>query len=163
MEAVPIYIALGSNLEPRAEHLQKARELLARISEGEWLASSIHETEPVGPPGQGPYLNQVVSFLSGKSALELLHFCKGAEVILGRKPRGRWESREIDLDLLYCGTQVIETAHLQVPHPRIAERKFVLEPLCEIAPGWMDPAFLRPVSALLHDLRFSTPSIQEAK
>lgn len=113
--------------------------MLQSISMGNWTESSIQETEPVGPPGQGPYLNQVVGFLSDRSPLQLLHFCKGAEAILGRKTRGHWESREIDLDLLYCGNQVVQNDILQLPHPRIQERAFVLDPLHEIAPDWIDP------------------------
>lgn len=149
---MPTYIALGSNLEPRAEHLARARQLLQSICEGDWTESSIHETEPVGPPGQGPYLNQVVGFRSSRSAHQLLHFCKGAEIVLGRKPRGRWEAREIDLDLLYCGTALRTGSSLTLPHPRISERAFVLKPLSEIAPEWVDPLHGITVRQMLQNL-----------
>jgi len=155
VEAVQTYIALGSNLEPRAEHLARARTLLQRISEGNWQESSIRETAPVGPAGQGPYLNQVVSFLSSRHSVALLHFCKGAEIALGRKARGRWEAREIDLDLLYRGQELYHDPQLQLPHPRIAERRFVLEPMCELAPGWNDPSHGISVAVLLDRLNQS--------
>jgi 2-amino-4-hydroxy-6-hydroxymethyldihydropteridine diphosphokinase len=137
-----IYIALGSNIEPRSESLAHAREILQRISEGQWAQSPIIETEPVGPQNQAKYLNQVVSFDSSRSASSLLHYCKGAEIILGRKERGRWDAREIDLDLLYCGQEICKPNAqnaLELPHPRIAERLFVLEPLCALHPDWCDP------------------------
>lgn len=152
MESQQTYIALGSNLEPRTEHLAAARSLLKSISEGNWQESSIHETAPVGPAGQGPYLNQVVGFQSSRNALQLLHFCKGAETVLGRKPRGRWESREIDLDLLYHGSATRKGQSLTLPHPRIAEREFVLKPLSEIAPQWIDPIHGISVLQMLHNL-----------
>lgn len=146
------YIALGSNIEPRSERLAAARSLLQGISEGGWQESSIHETEPVGPAGQGTYLNQVVGFLCSRSALQILHFCKGAETILGRKRRGRWEAREIDLDLLYLGSITHIGPSLTLPHPRISERLFVLKPLNELAPDWMDPVTGHPIRQMLQSL-----------
>lgn len=151
MESARIYIALGSNIEPRAESLARACVLLQIISEGEWCESPITETEPVGPDGQARYLNQVVSFSSTRTPQALLHFCKGAEIMLGRKPRGRWESREIDLDLLYCGQAILRPSSsngLELPHPRIAERLFVLEPLCALDPLWRDPMTGKTVQAM---------------
>ena len=152
MDSQIAYIALGSNLEPRSERLAQARLLLSNISEGDWQESSIHETEPVGPPGQGPYLNQVICFRSSRNSLQLLHFCKGVETILGRKIRGRWESREIDLDLLYHGSATHKSPSLVLPHPRIAERTFVLRPLSEIAPDMVDPLSGQSITQMLRKL-----------
>lgn len=102
------------------------------------MESPIYETPPVGPEGQGPYFNQVVSFWYDGDPDKLLHYLKGSELVLGRKPRGHWNSREIDLDLLYYGNRVL-TGRPTVPHPEIYNRQFVLVPLNDIAPDWVDP------------------------
>ena len=99
--------------------------MLSRISSGGWMESPIYETPPVGPEGQGPYFNQVVSFWYDGDPKRLLHYLKGAELVLGRKPRGHWNSREIDLDLLYFGNKVMG-GRPTIPH-------------VDIAPDWVDP------------------------
>ncbi len=142
------FIALGSNLEPRNGYLEKARALLQNIPHQNWMESTIRETNPIGPAGQGKYLNQVVSFRTDLTALQLLHYCKGAELWLGRKPRGHWEEREIDLDLLYLGDQILQKERLILPHPRIAERGFVLEPLNDLNPHWLDPVHHKTMAQL---------------
>lgn len=148
-----VYIALGSNIEPRAARLAQARSLLEAIAEGDWAESEIRETTPVGPQDQGLFLNQVVCFRSKRSPLALLDFCKGAELILGRKPRGHWQARELDLDLLYAGNEIISSEHgLQLPHPRIAERGFVLEPLCDLAPDHVHPVTQKTNRSMLAEL-----------
>lgn len=155
-----IYIALGSNIEPRRAYLEQARLFLHRISEGGWQESSVMETQAIGPAGQGAYLNQVVSFLSRRNALQLLHYCKGVELLLGRKERGRWEEREIDLDLLYRGNEIIrKSPSLILPHPRISERLFVLDCLYEIAPEWRDPWTLTTVRNMRQQLRTQHPRL----
>ena len=80
--------------------------MLRRISAGGWVESPIYETPPVGPAGQGPYFNQVVSFWYDGDPVKLLYYLKGSELILGRKDRGHWKSREVDLDLLFLGREV---------------------------------------------------------
>ncbi|WP_073226567.1 2-amino-4-hydroxy-6-hydroxymethyldihydropteridine diphosphokinase [Fibrobacter sp. UWEL] len=133
-----VFVALGTNLPNRSRHLSEGRQMLKKVSSGEWLESPIYETPPVGPEGQGPYFNQVVSFLYSGTAEQMLFYLKGSEFILGRKDRGHWNSREIDLDLLYFGSQTCE-GRLIVPHSQITNRQFVLVPLNDIAPNWMDP------------------------
>ena len=100
-----VFVALGSNLSPRGNRLSEGREMLRRISAGGWKESPIYETPPVGPEGQEPYFNQVVSFWYSGTPTRLLYYLKGSELVLGRKPRGHWNSREIDLDLLYYGNK----------------------------------------------------------
>lgn len=147
-----VFIALGSNISPRGERLSRARDLLRAISAGGWKESPIYETPPVGPEGQGPYLNQVVSFWTTRDPMRVLHFCKGAEIWLGRKPRSRWNSREIDMDLLYHGAAVQNKPPV-LPHPQLHLRQFVLVPLCDLDPDWMDPLRAQSVRTLLDGLQ----------
>lgn len=122
--------------------------MLRKVSKGGWKESPIYETPPVGPEGQGPYLNQVVSFWYSGTSERLLNYLKGSEFILGRKYRGHWKSREIDLDLLYFGNEVSRGIPT-LPHPQIVNRQFVLVPLNDIAPEWVDPQMDSKVSDLL--------------
>jgi len=147
-----VFIALGSNIAPRGPRLAKARAFLQKASAGGWKESPIYETPPFGPEGQQSYFNQVVSFWTTRTAEQLLHFLKGIELFQGRKARGRWDSREIDLDLLYCG-ESIETRHFSLPHPRLHERQFVLVPFCDIDPEWMDPLRGCSVKSFLENLQ----------
>ena len=146
-----VFVALGSNLPDRSKHLNEGREMLRKISSGGWLESPIYETPPVGPAGQGPYFNQGVSFWSSGTSTRLLHYLKGAEFVLGRKPRGHWNSREIDLDLLYFGKEVRQ-GRPNLPHPQVVNRQFVLVPLNDIAPEWEDPQLGIKVKELLSNL-----------
>ena len=146
-----VFVALGSNLAPRYKRLGEGRDMLRRIARGGWLESSIYETPPVGPEGQGPYFNQVVSFWYSGTPEGLLYYLKGSELILGRKDRGHWNSREVDLDLLFFGQEIC-TGRPNIPHPQIYNRQFVLVPLNDIAPDWMDPKTNKPVSELLSEL-----------
>lgn len=148
-----VFIALGSNISPRGSRLADAREMLRGIAAGGWKESSIYETPPVGPDGQNKYFNQVVSFWYSRGKVPLLNYLKGAELLLGRKPRGHWNSREIDLDLLYYG-EVISRYRPTLPHPEIASRQFVLIPLCDIAPERKDPLTGLPLQEMLGNLRF---------
>ena len=128
-----IYISLGTNIEPRTERLARARQLLKAEESAGWKESSIYETEPWGELDQAMFLNQVVGFESEKTPRELLVLCKDIERKMGRKKRGKWREREIDLDLLFCGDLVVNEEDLIVPHPYIMQREFVLKPLKEIA------------------------------
>lgn len=148
------FVALGSNIPPRGQHLSAAIEMLKRISLGGWKESSIYETPPVGPEGEGPYFNQVVTFWYGKGYRSLLNYLKGAELFLGRKPRGHWEKREIDMDLLYYGEAICK-GRPTLPHPEAASRGFVLVPLVEIDPDWVDPLTGHSAKSMLLKLKVS--------
>lgn len=152
-------MGLGSNVSPRREHLHGARTMLRRISLGGWLQSPIYQTPPMGPEGQDPYLNQVVAFWSTRTPRQLLNYCKGVELFLGRRPRGHWQSREIDLDLLYHGQTLSDRVPL-LPHPGLSQRAFVLVPLCDIAASWEDPSLGMSVERMLDNLRQSGVSTQ---
>jgi dihydroneopterin aldolase/2-amino-4-hydroxy-6-hydroxymethyldihydropteridine diphosphokinase len=134
-------VALGSNLGDRLAHLRFA---LGRL--GEVRASSVWETAPVGgPDDQGPYLNMVAAFETTLDPWTLLARLHEIEADAGRRRDVHWGPRTLDLDLLFHDDTTVDGRHLVLPHPRISERRFVLEPLEEVAPdrcprGWRDSA-----------------------
>lgn len=139
---VTAFVAIGSNVGDRMAHVAFALEELDR-SPGVRLIrrSTLHETQPVGPPGQGPYLNAVVELASGLSPRQLLLTLLDIERKRGRdrSREARFGPRTLDLDLLTWGTATpgdaaIDAPGLVVPHPRMHERPFVLLPLAELAP-----------------------------
>ena len=138
---VKAYVALGSNLGERRANLDAAVEKLAGAPKVELLArSSWIETAPLGgPPGQPPYLNGVVEIETGLAPRELLARLQRIENELGRVRAERWGPRAIDCDLVLHGDAVIDEPGLTVPHPRMRERRFVLEPLSQVAPVARDP------------------------
>jgi 2-amino-4-hydroxy-6-hydroxymethyldihydropteridine diphosphokinase len=129
------YIALGSNLGDRLEHLRSGAQLLEAHQAIRITGKSrIFETEPVGgPDNQGAYLNAVVRLESRFTARQLLNVLLETELQRGRVRNERWGPRTLDLDLLLHGSQTIDEPGLIVPHPRLHERAFVLEPLADLA------------------------------
>ena len=111
--------------------------------------SSIYETEPWGHIQQPPFLNMVCRGQALVSPEELLKLCKAVELLVGRQPTFRYGPRVLDIDILDYGGRAMSTPELEVPHPRLAERAFVLVPLAEIAPGWAHPATGERISELL--------------
>jgi 2-amino-4-hydroxy-6-hydroxymethyldihydropteridine diphosphokinase len=148
---ITVYIGLGSNLGDRRRNLEAALEALRAHPQITVSAvSSFLETDPVGgPPGQGRFLNAAAKIETDLSPEALLEELKRIERALGRKPGPRWGPREIDLDILLSGDTILETAALVIPHPRMRERRFVLEPLEEIAPDARDPVTGLSIRALL--------------
>ena len=146
-----VYLGLGSNLGDRRRNLEAALDALrAHPQIAVTAVSSFLETDPVGgPPGQGKFLNAAAKIETDLSPEALLEELKRVERALGRKPGPRWGPREIDLDILLYGDTILETGTLVIPHPRMRERRFVLEPLAEIAPAARDPATGRTVRELL--------------
>jgi 2-amino-4-hydroxy-6-hydroxymethyldihydropteridine diphosphokinase len=132
------YVGLGANLGDREEMLQRAVELLAAEPGIEVVAvSSFRETEPVGYVDQPAFLNGACAVETELSPRDLLDRLLAIERVLGRE-RGkgpRWGPRTIDLDLLLYGQETVEEPGLTVPHPRLSERSFALEPLVELDPG----------------------------
>ncbi|MDR3211443.1 MAG: 2-amino-4-hydroxy-6-hydroxymethyldihydropteridine diphosphokinase [Planctomycetota bacterium] len=137
-EARILLLALGSNLGDRDSHLAKALELLSTLPGLElWRESRRRLTRPVGgPEGQGDYLNTVCSARSSLPPGELLRQTQAIERGLGRRREAevRWGPRVIDIDILVYGELILNGAELTLPHPRLRERRFVLEPLAEIVP-----------------------------
>jgi 2-amino-4-hydroxy-6-hydroxymethyldihydropteridine diphosphokinase len=149
-------VAVGSNLGERLANLRNARRDIAALSGvlPPMRSSAIYETEPVGcEKGAGKFLNAALEFGYAGDAQELLRALAAIERLLGRSgAHARNISRTIDLDLLYFGELEIETAELQLPHPRITEREFVLWPLADIRPDLVLPRQTEPVGALLLQL-----------
>lgn len=146
------YIGIGSNVGDRKANCKKALELLADA--GRVIrVSSLYYTEPVGYKEQEDFINAVVSIETDLSARELLDACRAIEGRLGRKHTLRWGPRTIDLDILLYGDQMISQPHLVIPHPLMATRRFVLEPLVEIAPEVMHPVLHRTAEQLLRELK----------
>jgi 2-amino-4-hydroxy-6-hydroxymethyldihydropteridine diphosphokinase len=130
------YVGLGANLGPRETTIQAAVALLAAEEGIQVVAqSTLHETDPVGTVDQPRFLNGVVALDTTLSPRELLDVLLRVERELGRVRDGeRWGPRTIDLDLLVHGSQVVDEPGLHVPHPRLHERRFALEPLADLAP-----------------------------
>jgi len=147
-----VFIALGSNLGDRQENLDRALTAMAAIVDIT-ARSSVYETDPLYVLDQPAFLNMVVAGETRLRAEPLLADLKRIEAEIGRVPTRRHGPRVIDLDILYYGDQVIDTGRLIVPHPRIAERLFVLEPLCEIAPEWRHPVLKMTSRELLAGLK----------
>jgi 2-amino-4-hydroxy-6-hydroxymethyldihydropteridine diphosphokinase len=152
-----VVVALGSNLGDRAALLALARGEFLRHGFPFTLASPVVETAAVGgPAGQGPFLNQVIAAPVNTVPLEplgLLGVCLAIERLAGRERRERWGPRTLDADIVLFGERVIERPGLTVPHPAMAERRFVLEPLAAILPDVVHPVLGATVSALLARLK----------
>ncbi len=143
MQAAPpsvCYLGLGANLGDREKNLTEALKRLARIPGlSVNKISSVYETPPVGVTDQPPFLNMVVELNVSLSPRELLEACQEIERDLGRVRTRRWGPRPVDLDLLLWKDVTLRTADLELPHPRMLERQFVLVPLAEIAPDLVLP------------------------
>lgn len=146
-----ITVILGSNSGDKKHYLHEAARLLSEKAGKITAASSLYETAPWGFTCQENFLNQVLVFETELNPQTFLQTALQTEQILGRKRDAsvRYSSRTIDIDLLFCGSQIIHTPELTLPHPRIAERNFVLTPLNELMPDFIHPILHKTVSQLL--------------
>jgi 2-amino-4-hydroxy-6-hydroxymethyldihydropteridine diphosphokinase len=148
-----VAVALGSNLGDRDQVLRSAVAALS-VHITSLRVSLFHETMPVGMPGSPePFLNAAVAGETALSAHALLETLLAIEQAFGRQRPHPGASRTLDLDLILYGDAIInEPPRLLVPHPRFRHRRFVLEPLAEVAPGWIDPLSKRTIAQILSDL-----------
>ena len=125
------FLGLGSNLGDRVTHLRQAVDGLPHVV----AVSPVYETDPVGGPGgQGPYLNLVVELDTPSSPRELLEVCRTLEAAAQRVRTERWGPRTLDVDVLWVEGHSVREVDLEVPHPRLWERLFVVAPLADLAP-----------------------------
>ena len=146
-----VYLGLGTNLGDRKQNISKAIEAIS-LKMSISKQSSLYETTAWGYTNQPDFLNQVIQVETNMSPLRLLNFLKKTEVKLGRVENFRYGPRLIDIDILFYDDLIKTTSRLQIPHPRIPERAFVLVPLNEIAPGYVHPVLQKTIAELLTKL-----------
>ena len=151
MDGIKVAVALGSNLGDRERYLREAvDELRSFISD--LISSAFYDTAPIGVGDQPRFLNAAAIGATTLSASAFLEKLLSIEAKFGRTRPHPGAARTLDLDLILYGDQIIEERDLTVPHPRFRERRFVVEPLAEIAPDWIDPVTKRTVNDLMRGL-----------
>jgi len=150
VSSVIAYLGLGSNLGSREHNLKVAVDKIQGCGCLVTRCSSVFETEPWGVnPDQPLYLNAVVEIQTNERISDLMTRLQNIEQAMGREGRSSNEPRVIDIDVLFFGDSVFRNGHVTVPHPRLDLRRFVLEPLTELAPDFIHPVLNQPVSRLL--------------
>ncbi|MEW6162717.1 MAG: 2-amino-4-hydroxy-6-hydroxymethyldihydropteridine diphosphokinase [Nitrospirota bacterium] len=148
------YIGIGSNLGNRQENCLRTIEILEKRGITVKKKSSIYETEPWGVKDQPRFINMAIEVETGLEPKELLRILKDVEREVGREESFKWGPRIIDLDILLFDSLILREDDLEIPHPLMHERDFVLRPLCEIAPERIHPILKVRVCDLMQKLRY---------
>ncbi|MGB8542828.1 MAG: 2-amino-4-hydroxy-6-hydroxymethyldihydropteridine diphosphokinase [Candidatus Acidiferrales bacterium] len=154
-----IYLSLGSNKGDRAQYIARAIAALAEHGVNVIQESSLYETEPVETSSKSWFLNCVIEAETKLLPPQLMHTLLDIERSLGRRRRVLRGPRFIDMDILLYDDRVVSANHLEIPHPRMAERRFVLVPFAEIAPEILHPVFKKTIAELLSE----TPDQSEVR
>jgi 2-amino-4-hydroxy-6-hydroxymethyldihydropteridine diphosphokinase len=144
-----VYVSIGSNLGDRVGNIHRAVTRLGESGQTVEKVSPLFSTEPVGYQDQPWFLNAALEVDTPLSPTELLEHCQEIESFLGRVRTFRDAPRTVDLDILLYGDRVVDKPGLQIPHPRMTERLFVLKPLCHIAPDAIHPVLGQNIRSLL--------------
>ena len=155
-----VYLALGSNLGNRLNFLQSALNNLT-LELTRIQVSSVYESDPWGYADQGKFLNMVISAETFLSPLKLLNVLKKIEIDVGRNPTFKNGPREIDIDIILYGNEIIHEENLKIPHPEFANRAFVIKPLAELNADQIDPKSGKSFSSLLNEIDASQVKIKK--
>ncbi|MET4142715.1 2-amino-4-hydroxy-6-hydroxymethyldihydropteridine diphosphokinase [Pedobacter sp. UYP1] len=153
LEYKTVYLLLGSNLGERKELIEEAISKIESRIGSVVSKSALYETAAWGNEDQPPFLNVAIGVQTNKTADLVLDLALEIEQELGRVRMVKWGARLIDIDVILYGQEIINDERLQVPHPRMQDRRFVLEPLAEIAGEVEHPVFKQPISTLLSLLK----------
>ena len=154
---ISIFILLGSNLGDRQEHLDRARLEISRHAGEIVTASSVYKTAAWGNTHQPDFYNQVIEVHSSLDPAKLISETQLIEQKMGRTRNEKWGARIIDIDILFYGNSVLSGESLTIPHPEIANRRFTLLPLAEIAPDFIHPILKKSVREMLSDCKDNLP------
>lgn len=153
MSAKTYHLIIGSNLGDRTGQLASARKMIAEELGPITRESAIYETEPWGYKDQPWFLNQALEVRSTIDPVKALEILRHIEVKCGRTPGEKWHARHMDIDIILYGNEVIHRPGLEVPHPHLAERNFVLIPLMDIAPETLHPVLGKTIEELYFESR----------
>ncbi|ACN99500.1 2-amino-4-hydroxy-6-hydroxymethyldihydropteridine pyrophosphokinase [Sulfurihydrogenibium azorense Az-Fu1] len=147
-----IFLGLGSNVGDRLTNLNRAIKILSDKIQI-LKVSKIYETKPIGVENQPDFLNMAVMGQTELDHLSLFEFVKNVEKQVGRVYRYRWGPREIDIDILFYNDLIYKSKALEIPHPRLHERDFVLKPLMDLDPDFIHPVFKKSIRELYEELK----------
>lgn len=145
------YLLIGGNTGNRRQQLEKAVDQIEKACGKITAQSHMYETAAWGKTDQAAFLNQALLVETSLSAEQLLHAVLGIEHAMGRYRQEKYGPRIIDIDILFYNNDIIDTPSLTVPHPALPQRRFALEPLCEIAAGFVHPAQKKTIKMLLEE------------
>ena len=146
-----VYLQLGSNIGDRLDNLDQSIKIITERIGNVLEKSSVYESTPWGVENQRNFLNQVIFVKSNFDPYTILDLVLQIEKDMGRIRIEKWGERIIDIDILFIDDLIIESENLCIPHEFIAKRKFVLQPICEIAPGFIHPRLNKTISKLLEE------------